>query len=243
MKRRLLPGVVLLLLSLGILATVAPGRANDQLPASVTDDLGKLKSSFLGLLVAPDLGTSGMARQLDKNKDAIGSLLTYAESSSSNADALSAYLLGELDAFAQRFKPGAAIDDRLLARREWVREEWPWYGLSVDAYLLLEIAGRKGSPAFTKRVLGAIYGAEQGVAYFFQRRAIQNHAQVGEEAPAGPVVSVHGAEFAWFCERMMVQAYLADTFANLPSAQAVVKAYWDWRKQTMIARGRAPGCR
>jgi hypothetical protein len=231
-------------LCLGLLFATTGAWGAEGLPDTVVDTLASLKASFRGIAGYPysNGGPRGVVEDLAKHAAEVDGILGYARESRANREALATYLLADISNFTDRFRPGTVVDETLLAKSKWYTGETPWYGLTVDAYLLLELARDDGSPSFAKGALSSIAGAEQAIADFFRQRHLylesQRPGQAGQgEEEVGPVGSTDGAELAWCCERFLVSSYPDERLASLPDASRVVVEYRDWRKSTLLKRG------
>ena len=225
----------------GVLVTIAARGAAD-LPSTTDASLQALKASFRGMYSGPNPWY--LEQDLTKNADLIQTILKYADSSPYARESLSSHLIADLDRFSSRFAPGTQIDEEILSKRPWMSGEEPWYGLTVDAYLLLEMASSERSPAFTKQVLQHVHAAHQSLVYFM---ISDEKATRPPDAPQPPKRSPHcppmhygstpGAEFAWCCEHFMVESYTSGAFQDLPEAQGVISDYGQWRQGALKKRG------
>lgn len=223
---------LLLLVLVGLLSVSCVPCEAAEPPDSVLDALNSLKTSFLGMAASPNENPRSLEEEISEDEATIDVVLQYANESSYNFDCLAGYLIADLHRFSDKFKPGVPIDEGILSRDAWTVGEAPWYGLTMDTYLLLELARGTGVSAFARRVLKAAYDAQQGISYFHEAKY-----RLAGDVAAGPYGSTPGAELAWCCERFMVESYLSDTFVALPEAAAVVNEYWQRRKNTMLEWG------
>jgi len=234
----------LIVLSLGLLFAPTAASDADTPPETVVNTLGSLKVSFWGIAGGyyPDSVGSprGVVEDLAKHAAEVDAILAYGKTSPENRETLATYLLADLGRFTDRFKPETAVDETLLAAKWRNKGEVPWYGLTVDAYLLLELARDDGSPASARRALSSIADAEESIADFFRQRCLYQRSQspdeAGQEEEIGPVGSTPGAELAWCCERLLVSRYPDERFSSLPGASRVVAEYREWRKSTLLER-------
>ena len=243
-RRWLCLGVIGVLVGGVAVGMVAGTGAATEPPAAVAGSLAELKASFYGMVLAGDV--SSLEAEVTRNAGLIGPILAYADSSPQAREALSAHLLSDLDSFSSRFAPGTEIDEEILRPKAWVQGEQPWYGLTIDAYLLLEVASSAGSPAFTRQALLRAHDAHQALAYFFETKEQQAVAEGALPPPpphqAGfpgykPSGSTPGEELAWCCEQFVVEGYSSGAFSETREAQAVAADYLQWRRKTMAERG------
>jgi len=233
------------LLAGGVLVTIA-GRGAADLPSTTDASLQALKTSFRGMYSGPN--PFWLEQEWTKNADLIQAILKYADSSPYARESLSSHLIADLDRFSSRFAPGTQIDEEILSKPRWMSGEEPWYGLTVDAYLLLEMASSERSPAFTKQVLQRVHATHQSLSYFFSgvQKAIRppDAPQPPKRSPHCPprhYASTPGEELAWCCEHFMVESYTSGAFQDLPEAQAVISDYRQWR-QGALKKGGTKKC-
>jgi hypothetical protein len=211
------------------------GPAFQSMSGAVAKAWDELRVSFRG---SDGIHPSLMSCAIRDNKAKIDAILGYAKESDANTQAVSEYLCLFLRAFADRFRPGAAIDDALLAATSGpirVGAE-PWNRLSVASYVLLEIAKVPRSPPFTARVLGCIRDAMLADCYLAERAILFRSPELEpnirrEKAQIGGFTTSVGGEMAWCCEQFMVHLYLADE-PHLPhAALSLIQDYCEWRRE------------
>lgn len=218
------------------------GQDNRAIPPDILAALSELRETFVGTggLLEPN----AMARALARHKEQIAKIMHYAQASSNNAELLARRLAEPLEEYAARFAAGREIDEQWLKPRT---TRWPpEHGLTVDAYLLLELADLRQSPAFTRNVLSLLCHTMAAHSHLVEKRTLYRHPELAEEAARekreiGPPVGNLGREIAWSCERFMVDAYLAEEEPFPEPGMAVVTEFWKWRKRRMLDRGR-PHC-
>ena len=236
-------GTPFLLVVMGLACLfVALESGSQEIPLAMGDSLEQLKASFWG--TAGSLEPSVMRREVERNRDAINTVLGHAEASEDNAARLAEYLFSSLNAYAERFKPGTEIDEQMLSARPYKWGTQPEYGLSVEAYLLLQMAKQQEPANFTRRALSTLYDVVLARAYLAEKRTLHNHPEDSDEVArekresGGPLTDL-GGEIAWCCEEFMVDEYLADDPGIPEPGMAVITEYWQWRRETMVEWGRA----
>jgi hypothetical protein len=212
------------------------------LPSNTQASLASLKDSFRGL--AHGSNPYFLEREVTRKAATIHSILTYAGSSARAQRALTGHLIGDLDAFSSRFAPGTPLEQEFVGKDTFIMGEEPWYGLTVDTYLLLELSSGVRSPGHTKEALQAVSSAQQALTSFMESL---EGTLAPPDAPAPPerrescppahYGSTPGAELAWCCEHFMMEGYASGAFVDLPEAQTVISDYKQWRDQALAKRG------
>lgn len=231
------------LLAVGVALVTTARLGAQELPKTTQDSLASLKDSFRGMLLGPD-NPCLLEDEVTRNAGTIHSILTYANSSASAREALSSYLISDLSDFSSRFSPETELDEEAVGKGTYEKGEEPWYGLTVDAYLLLEMASSARSASFTKEALGSVCTTQQSLVNFFDalRKVLAppdapGPPEQGEECPPRQYGSTPGAELAWCCEQFLMEGYSSGAFLDIPEAQAVVSDYKLWRDKALAKRG------
>jgi hypothetical protein len=219
-------------------------RSADELPVPIANSLAELKLSFRGTTGFMD--ARPMRAEIERNADLVDAILAYSRSSTDSADRLAAHLLHSLSVYAERFRPGTAIDEETLKPQRRVVGTEPEHGLNMDAYFVLEVAKQKQSGTFTRRALSTLYDVMRAHSHLAEQRILYGHPELHDQVVQsrrefGWPLSSLGGEIAWCCEQFMVSAYLADEPPLPESGLAVVTDYWHWRKDTMI-RSKSADC-
>ncbi len=214
--------------------------ASDGLPVPVRNTLGQLMTSFHG--ISGSMNAFGMQKDVEKHRAQIDTILTYSNSSDRNADTLGDYLCASLAEYAERFKPGTEIDAQTLSTRSYIWETSPEYGVTIQAYLLLELARQRRSPTLTRRALSTLYDVVLARSYLGEKSFLHRHPERAHEIARvkrenGGYRTTLGAEIAWCCEQFMVETSQVDEPGIPEPGMVVIADYCRWRKDTVTVMG------
>ena len=199
-------------------------------------------ASFFGIAGWGSMSAFGMQKDVERNRAQIHTILTYSNSSDRNADTLGNYLCASLSAYAERFKPGTEIDAQTLSTRSYVQGTQPDYGLTIQAYLLLEVARQRKSAPFTRRALSTLYDVVLARSYLGEESFLHRHPERAHEIARvkrenGGFRTTLGAEIAWCCEQFMVEASRVDEPGIPEPGMVVIADYCRWHKDTVTIIG------
>ena len=95
-----------------------------------------------------------------------------------------------------------------------------------------------------RRALSTLYDVMLSESYLTGKITLYKHPEHSDEVARemrefGGHSSNLSREIAWYCERFMVDEYLADEPHIPDPGLAVVTEYWRWRKETMDRSGQA----
>jgi len=216
-----------------------------ELPAEMRDALTQLMASFRGTM-GFSLDPAVMQAEVTRNRSLIDVILAYSTLSERNAETLSEQCCSSLSAYAERFKPGTEIDAETLRASAYNWGTAPDYGLSIQAYLVLETARQRRSAYLGRRALNTLSDVMSASSYFAEKWELAQVPEATEEIRRekreyGGCLSPLGAEIAWCCEQFMVEVSVADDPGMPEAGMAVIRDYCRWRQETM-AKQVTPYC-
>jgi hypothetical protein len=218
-------------------AQTAPGGV--ALPPEMEAALNRLKDAAWDSV---DLMSGGsMESDLRRNKPFMGPLLAYAKASDHNLEGLAEYVLASQEAFARRFAPGSHLDDEVVTRTTYDKGSEPEYGLSIEAYLLLQMAELRRSASFLRRVLTVLHEVVVAMSYLAEQQILHRQLVPPQEIEKttrerGVVLTTSGAQIAWYCEQFMTRQAVFSSGYLPETALAVIANYQRWRSGP-VARG------
>lgn len=240
-------GFSLLLLALpGCGRSVAPAA---QAPADLENAVAQLSDSFwkdqahAHMLASVWSAQFSFQKALARNREAIDALLAPAPTSPAYANELANQLVSPLRAYAERFKPGSAIDEDRLAQTTPAMDDPLDFDLGLRAYLLLELVKRQRSLALAREAFAALDDVVRASSYLTLQRQLYRHKVDAEfdvaavrareqESFGGENPGFLGTEIAWHCESFLASLPKDDPF--LPAAaMARVETYQQWRTEAM----------
>ncbi|PIX38457.1 MAG: hypothetical protein COZ57_30580 [Armatimonadetes bacterium CG_4_8_14_3_um_filter_66_20] len=220
-------------------AQTAPGGV--ALPPEIEAALNRLKAAAWD---DDDMGFGSggaMESHLRRNKPFMRPLLEYAKVSDHNLEGLAEYVLASQMAFARRFAPGSHLDNEVVTRTTYDKGSEPEYGLSIEAYLLLQMAELRGSASFLRRVLTVLHEVVVAMSYLAEQQILHRQLVPPQEIEKttrerGVVLTTPGAQIAWYCEQFMTRQAVFSSGYLPETALAVVANYQRWRGRTATVR-------
>jgi len=220
-------------------AQTAPGGV--ALPPEIEAALNRLKAAAWD---DDDMGFGSggaMESHLRRNKPFMRPLLEYAKVSDHNLEGLAEYVLASQMAFARRFAPGSRLDDEVVTRTTYDKGSEPEYGLSIEAYLLLQMVEFRMSASFLRRVLTVLHEVVLAMSYLSEQQILHRQLVPPQEIEKttrerGVVLTTPGAQIAWYCEQFMTRQAVFSSGYLPETALAVVANYQRWRGRTATVR-------
>jgi len=220
-------------------AQTAPGGV--ALPPEIEAALNRLKAAAWD---DDDMGFGSggaMESHLRRNKPFMRPLLEYAKVSDHNLEGLAEYVLASQMAFARRFAPGSRLDDEVVTRTTYDKGSEPEYGLSIEAYLLLQMVEFRMSASFLRRVLTVLHEGVLAMSYLSEQQILHRQLVPPQEIEKttrerGVVLTTPGAQIAWYCEQFMTRQAVFSSGYLPETALAVVANYQRWRGRTATVR-------
>jgi len=220
-------------------AQTAPGGV--ALPPEIEAALNRLKAAAWD---DDDMGFGSggaMESHLRRNKPFMRPLLEYAKVSDHNLEGLAEYVLASQMAFARRFAPGSRLDDEVVTRTTYDKGSEPEYGLSIEAYLLLQMVEFRMSASFLRRVLTVLHEVVVAMSYLAEQQILHRQLVPPQEIEKttrerGVVLTTPGAQIAWYCEQFMTRQAVFSSGYLPETALAVVANYQRWRGRTATVR-------
>jgi len=223
-------------------AQTAPGGV--ALPPEIEAALDRLKDAASD---SPGFLSGGsMESYLRTNKPFMRPLLEYAKVSDDNPEMLAEYVLASQEAFARRFAPGSHLDDEVVARTTYDRGTAPEYGLTIEAYLLLQMAELRRSASFLRRVLTVLHEVVLAMSYLSEQRILHRQLVSPEEIErqkrghGGMLPTSMGDQVVWYCEQFMTRQAVFSSGYLPETALAVIANYQRWRSGA-VARAAPAG--
>ncbi|NCQ31985.1 MAG: hypothetical protein GW802_32050 [Armatimonadetes bacterium] len=220
-------------------AQTAPGGV--ALPPEIEAALNRLKAAAWD---DDDMGFGSggaMESHLRRNKPFMRPLLEYAKVSDHNLEGLAEYVLASQMAFARRFAPGSHLDNEVVTRTTYDKGSEPEYGLSIEAYLLLQMVEFRMSASFLRRVLTVLHEVVLAMSYLSEQQILHRQLVPPQEIEKttrerGVVLTTPGAQIAWYCEQFMTRQAVFSSGYLPETALAVVANYQRWRGRTATVR-------
>jgi len=220
-------------------AQTAPGGV--ALPPEIEAALNRLKGAAWD---DDDMGFGSggaMESHLRRNKPFMRPLLEYAKVSDHNLEGLAEYVLASQMAFARRFAPGSHLDNEVVTRTTYDKGSEPEYGLSIEAYLLLQMVEFRMSASFLRRVLTVLHEVVLAMSYLAEQQILHRQLVPPQEIEKttrerGVVLTTPGAQIAWYCEQFMTRQAVFSSGYLPETALAVVANYQRWRGRTATVR-------
>ena len=225
-------------------AQTAPGGV--ALPPEIEAALNRLKAAAWD---DDDMGFGSggaMESHLRRNKPFMRPLLEYAKVSDHNLEGLAEYVLASQMAFARRFAPGSHLDNEVVTRTTYDKGSEPEYGLSIEAYLLLQMAELRRSASFLRRVLTVLHEVVLAMSYLSEQRILHRQLVSPEEIErqkrghGGMLPTSMGDQVVWYCEQFMTRQAVFSSGYLPETALAVIANYQRWRSGA-VARAAPAG--